>query len=140
MLAGRVKEPNLTRSCIQPDMYTAMRTGSVKSAVFVGESNATQLSFAAAALGLDAYKFTKGGWKLTKENVHKHGTTMPSVTTNSIHGCLNHHYSQYGGATAISPPDHRNYQSLNQLRDSRNYDGSKTVLVQASGTTLDLRV
>jgi hypothetical protein len=52
-------------------MYTAMRTGSVEYAVFVGGSNASQLSFAAAGLGLDVYKQTKGGWKLTKDSVDK---------------------------------------------------------------------
>jgi hypothetical protein len=50
-------------------MYSALRTGSVEAAVFVGGSNATHLSYAASTLGLDVYKHTKGGWKLTKENV-----------------------------------------------------------------------
>jgi hypothetical protein len=43
----------------------------VEYAVFVGGSNASQLSFAAAGLGLDVYKQTKGGWKLTKDSVDK---------------------------------------------------------------------
>jgi hypothetical protein len=52
-------------------MYTAMRTGSVESAVFVGGSNAEKLSVAASGLGLHVYKHTKGRWKLAKANVDK---------------------------------------------------------------------
>jgi hypothetical protein len=52
-------------------MYTAMRTGAIEKALFVGGSNAESLSVSASALGLDSYKITKGGWKLTKENVDK---------------------------------------------------------------------
>jgi hypothetical protein len=33
--------------------------------------NAGNLAFAASALGLDAYRISKGGWKLLKENVDK---------------------------------------------------------------------
>jgi hypothetical protein len=69
MLAGRDTEPNLSRSGIRPAMFCALRTGSVEAVVFVSGSNATHLSHAASALGLDVYKHTKGGWKLTKENV-----------------------------------------------------------------------
>jgi hypothetical protein len=71
LLAGRDSEPNLSRSATRPAMYTAMRTGSVESAVFVGSSNAEKLAVAASGLGLDVYKHTKGGWKLTKTNVDK---------------------------------------------------------------------
>jgi hypothetical protein len=52
-------------------MYTAIRTGSVEAAVFVGGSNALNLAYSASALGLDAYQLAKGGWKLTKDNVDK---------------------------------------------------------------------
>jgi hypothetical protein len=52
-------------------MYTAMRTGAIEKALFVGGSNAENLSVSASALGLDSYKITKGGWKLTKDNVDK---------------------------------------------------------------------
>jgi hypothetical protein len=52
-------------------MYTALRTGAIEKAVFVGSSNASNLAHSASALGLDAYNFTKGGWKLSKENVDK---------------------------------------------------------------------
>jgi hypothetical protein len=52
-------------------MYTAIRTGAVEAAVFVGGSNALNLAYSASALGLDAYQLAKGGWKLTKENVDK---------------------------------------------------------------------
>ncbi len=50
-------------------MYSALRTGSVDAAVIVGGSHAANLANGASALGLDVYKHTKGGWKLTKENV-----------------------------------------------------------------------
>ncbi len=40
-------------------------------AVFVGGSNAEKLSVAASELGLDVYKHTKGGWKLTNDSVDK---------------------------------------------------------------------
>jgi hypothetical protein len=50
-------------------MYTAMRTGAVEKALFVGGSNAENLSISASALGLDSFKITKDGWKLSKENV-----------------------------------------------------------------------
>jgi hypothetical protein len=66
LLAGRDKEPNLSRSAKQPAMYTALRTGAIEKAVFVGGSNASNLAYSASALGLDAYKITKGGWKLSK--------------------------------------------------------------------------
>jgi hypothetical protein len=69
MLADRDMEPNPSRSGIRPAMYSALRTGSVEAAVFAGGSHATHLSYPASALGLDVYKHTKGGWKLTKENV-----------------------------------------------------------------------
>jgi hypothetical protein len=52
-------------------MYTALRTGAVEKAVFVGCSNASNLAYSASALGLDAYKIAKGGWKLSKENIDK---------------------------------------------------------------------
>ncbi len=68
-LAGRDMEPNLSRSGIRPAMYSALRTGSVEAAVIIGGSHATNLANAAAALGLDVYKHTRGGWKLSKENV-----------------------------------------------------------------------
>jgi hypothetical protein len=35
-LAGRDTEPNLSRSGIRPAIYSALRTGSVEAAVFVG--------------------------------------------------------------------------------------------------------
>jgi uncharacterized membrane protein YgcG len=71
LLAGRDKEPNLSRSAKRPAMYSALRTGAIEKAVFVGGSHAGNLAFAAAALGLDAYRISKGGWKLSKENVDK---------------------------------------------------------------------
>jgi len=67
--AGRDMEPNLSRSGIRPAMYSALRTGSVEAAVIIGGSIATNLANAAAALGLDVYKHTRSGWKLSKENV-----------------------------------------------------------------------
>jgi hypothetical protein len=69
LISGRDTEPNLSRRAARPAMYTAMRTGAVEKALFVGGSNAQNLSQSASALGLDAYKITKGGWKLTRENV-----------------------------------------------------------------------
>ena len=71
LLAGRDTEPNLSRSAKRPAMYTALRTGAIEKAVFVGGSHANNLTYAASALGLDAYKIAKGGWKLSKENVDK---------------------------------------------------------------------
>jgi uncharacterized membrane protein YgcG len=71
MLAGRDVEPNLSRSTVRPAMYTAIRTGSVESAIFVSGSNAKELTHQASALGLDAYQITKVGWKITKDNVDK---------------------------------------------------------------------
>jgi hypothetical protein len=71
MLAGRDKDPNLSRSASRPAMYTAIMTDSVDAAVFVGGSNALKLAYSASALGLDAYQLAKGGWKLTKENVEQ---------------------------------------------------------------------
>jgi hypothetical protein len=52
-------------------MYTALRTGAIEKAVFVGGSNASNLAYSASALGLDAYKIAKGGWKLSRGNVDK---------------------------------------------------------------------
>ncbi len=71
LLAGRDKEPNLSRSAKRPAMYTALRTGDIEKAVFVGGSNAGNLAFSASALGLDAFRISKGGWKLSKDNVDK---------------------------------------------------------------------
>jgi hypothetical protein len=42
-------------------MYSAIRTGAVENEVFVGGSNANQLSFAAAAFGVDKYKHRAAG-------------------------------------------------------------------------------
>ncbi len=52
LLAGRDKEPNLSRSAKRPAMYTALRTGAIEKAVFVGGSHASNLAYAASALGL----------------------------------------------------------------------------------------
>ncbi len=59
-LAGRDREPNLSRSGIRPAMYSALRTGSVKAAVIIGGSHAANLANAASALGLDVYNTHKG--------------------------------------------------------------------------------
>ncbi len=67
LLSGRDKEPNLSRSANRP----AIRTGAVENMIFVGSSNANQLAFSAAALGVDTYKHAQGGWKVTKESVDK---------------------------------------------------------------------
>ena len=40
LLAGRDREPNLSRSANRPAMYSAIRTGAVENVVFVGGSNA----------------------------------------------------------------------------------------------------
>ncbi len=71
LISGRDSEPNLSGSAVRPVMYTAIRTGAVEKALFVGGSKAENLSISASALGLDSYKITKGGWKLTKDNVDK---------------------------------------------------------------------
>ncbi len=71
LLTGRDKEPNLSRSANRPAMYSAIRTGAVENVIFVGGSNANQLAFSAAALGVDTYKHAQGGWKVTKESVDK---------------------------------------------------------------------
>ncbi len=66
LIAGRDREPNLSRSANRTAMYSAIRTGAVENVVFVGGSNANQLSFAAAALGVDTYKHAQGGLKSHK--------------------------------------------------------------------------
>ncbi len=71
LLAGRDREPNLSRSANRPALYSAIRTGAVENVVFVGGSNANQHSFAAAALGVDTYKHAQGGWKVTKDSIDK---------------------------------------------------------------------
>jgi hypothetical protein len=70
-LAGRDREPNLSRSANRPAMYSAIRTGAVESVVFVGSSNTNQLAFAAATLGVDTYKHAQGGWKVTIDCIYK---------------------------------------------------------------------
>jgi hypothetical protein len=52
-------------------MYPAVRSGNVEQIVFVGGSNAKNLSQAASMLGIDAYMIASGGWKFTRENVEK---------------------------------------------------------------------
>jgi hypothetical protein len=71
LLAGLDPNPNLSRSKAKPQMYPAVRSGSVERMVFVGGSNAKSLSQAASMLGIDSYIIAKGGWKLTRENVDK---------------------------------------------------------------------
>jgi hypothetical protein len=71
LLAGLDPNPNLSRSKTKPAMYQAMRNGSVEKIVFIGGSNARNLSQAAAMLGIDASMIASGGWKLTRENVDK---------------------------------------------------------------------
>jgi hypothetical protein len=71
LLAGLDPNPNLSRSKQKPLMYPAMRSGTVERIVFVGGSNAKNLSQAASMLGIDAYMIASGGWKLSRENVDK---------------------------------------------------------------------
>jgi hypothetical protein len=71
MLAGLDPEPNLSRSSKRPAMYPAVRSSCVENIVFVGGSNASALSQAAANLGANSYTLARGGWKLTRENVEK---------------------------------------------------------------------
>jgi hypothetical protein len=71
LLAGRDKEPNLSRSASRPAMYSAVRTGAVENVVFVGGSNANNLALAVAALGVDTYKHAQGGWKVREDSVDK---------------------------------------------------------------------
>jgi hypothetical protein len=71
LLAGLDPNPNLSRSKVKPQMYPAVRSGSVERMVFVGGSNAKNLSQAASMLGIDSYMIATGGWKLTRENVDK---------------------------------------------------------------------
>ncbi len=47
LIAGLNTDPNLSRSAAGPAVYTAMRTGAVKKALFVGGSNAQNLSHVA---------------------------------------------------------------------------------------------
>jgi hypothetical protein len=56
LLAGRDKEPNMSRSASRPAMYSAVRTGAVENVVFVGRSNANNLALAAAAQGVDTHR------------------------------------------------------------------------------------
>ncbi len=71
LLAGLDPNPNLSRSKNKPQMYPAVRSGSVERIVFVGGSNAKNLSQAASMLGIDSYMIATGGWKLSRENVDK---------------------------------------------------------------------
>jgi hypothetical protein len=69
--AGLDPNPNLSRSKVKPQMYPAVRSGSVERIVFVGGSNAKSLSQAASMLGIDSYMIATGSWKLSRENVDK---------------------------------------------------------------------
>ncbi len=71
LLAGLDPNPNLSRSKTKPLMYLAVRSGSVEKIVFIGGSNAKNLSQAASMLGIDASMIASGAWKLTRENVDK---------------------------------------------------------------------
>jgi hypothetical protein len=71
LLAGLDPNLNLSRSKTKPLMYPAVRSGSVEQIIFVGGSNAKNLSQAASMLGIDAYMIASGGWKLKRENVEK---------------------------------------------------------------------
>jgi hypothetical protein len=52
-------------------MYPAVRSGSVETALIIGGSNARNLAYSAALLGVETYQLAKGGWKLSKENTDK---------------------------------------------------------------------
>ncbi len=54
LLAGLDPNPNLSRSKSKLLMYPAVRSVSVEKIVFIGGSNAKNLSQAAATLGIDA--------------------------------------------------------------------------------------
>jgi hypothetical protein len=71
LLVGLDPNPNLSRSKNKPQMYKAVRNGSVERIVFVGGSNAKKLSQAASMIGIDSYMLAKGGWKVTRENIDK---------------------------------------------------------------------
>ncbi len=71
LLAGVDPDPNLSRSSKRPQLYPAFRTSCVETAAFVGGSNAKNLAIAAANLGIDSYQLSKGGWKITRENIDK---------------------------------------------------------------------
>jgi hypothetical protein len=71
LVAGLDPEPNLSRSSKRPALYPAIRSGSVENIVFVGGSNAQNLSYAASNLGVNTYKIARGGWKISKENIEK---------------------------------------------------------------------
>jgi hypothetical protein len=71
LLAGLDPNPNLSRSKVKPQMYPAVRSGSVERIVFVGGSHAKNLSQAASILGIDSYMIATGGWKITRENIDK---------------------------------------------------------------------
>ena len=57
--------PNLSRSAKRPAMHSALRNGEVDAAIIVGGSNAGKLAKAAHNLGLDCFRITTPGWKLT---------------------------------------------------------------------------
>jgi hypothetical protein len=71
LLVGLDPNPNLSRSKNKPQMYPAVRRGTVERIVFVGSSNAKKLSQAASMIGIDSYMLAKGGWKVTRENIDK---------------------------------------------------------------------
>jgi len=69
LLAGLDPEPNHSRSSKRPAMYVGLREGGIESAILVGASHARHLSSSMPTLGVDTYKLTHGGWKLSRENV-----------------------------------------------------------------------
>jgi hypothetical protein len=71
LLVGLDPNPNLSRSKNKPQMYPAVRSGTVKRIIFVGSSNAKKLSQAASMLGIDSYMLATGGWKVCRENIDK---------------------------------------------------------------------
>ncbi len=64
-------DPNLSRSSKRPQLHPAFRSGSIETSAFVGESNAKNLSKAAANLGIDSYMLATSGWKITRDNIEK---------------------------------------------------------------------
>jgi hypothetical protein len=71
LLVGLDPNPNLSRSKNKPQMYPAVRSGTVERIVFVGGSNAKKLSQAASMIGIDSYMLAKEGWKVTRKNIDK---------------------------------------------------------------------
>jgi hypothetical protein len=50
-------------------MFCALRDGTIEKTLLIGGSNAGKLAAATSMLGVDVFKLTSSGWKITQESV-----------------------------------------------------------------------